>query len=54
MRLAVLSLLGLLATLSPAFAQVQLGTIVPVVDGGLAAIAAAGVIGGIWLTRRKK
>ena len=37
-----------------ALASVPQGSTAPIAEGGLLGLAAAGVIGGIWLARRKR
>ena len=53
----------LAASVSTAFAgvaplggplSVSLGAVMPFTDGGILGLAAAGVIGGVWLARRKR
>jgi hypothetical protein len=34
--------------------SVTMGTVMPFADGGILGLAAAGVIGGVWLARRKR
>lgn len=44
----------LTASASTALASVALGAALPIGGAGLLAIAAAGVVGGVWLARRKR
>lgn len=61
-RYVISTIAVLAASMSSAFASVQLGSplglslggVLPFADAGILGLAAAGVIGGVWLARRKR
>jgi len=58
MKCSLVSAVVMAASMSTAFAQIPLGTRLglpmPFGNGGILGLAALGVIGGVWLARRKR
>ena len=50
----VATAIALTTSTTTAFAVGPLGTSVPIVEGGLLGLVAAGVVGGVWIARRKR
>lgn len=52
-KLTICSVFVAAMPVASALASVAVGSVVPIAEGGLLGLAAAGIIGGIWLARRK-